>query len=294
MNQAFFLQGALLLLVMATVLKVTEAVAVQHSETKVVSISLCADQAVVTLLKKEQIVALSPQARDPKLSAVATQAYSLPVLPATAEAIILSGATTVVGTVWDNPRIFSIAEKLGIQVVRMYTVDKLTAIVDLLQSIATALGTIEQNSSTIIDLRNRLVSILESQLSSPPPVAAYCRPDGGSAGTGTFVDSVLTAAGFLNLAKILGYKGWNRLDLETLVMNKPDVIITTFFGYPTQSLSRRFSRHPVFQALQEHIPVIAVPSTLMTCGTWFLLEAVEFLLQHRKPEPRCTSNKASK
>jgi len=63
---------------------------------RVVSLNLCADDFLV-LLAPEQIVALSPLARDPSLSVVAAQAARLPWVRADAEAVLALHPDLVLG-----------------------------------------------------------------------------------------------------------------------------------------------------------------------------------------------------
>ena len=58
-----------------------------HAADRVVSLNLCTDQMLV-LLAPEKVAALSPLARDPALSFVAPQAEHLPVVRASAEAVL--------------------------------------------------------------------------------------------------------------------------------------------------------------------------------------------------------------
>ena len=58
-----------------------------HTSLHVVSLNLCTDQMLV-LLAPEKIAALSTLARDPSLSYVAPQAVQLPIVRASAEAVL--------------------------------------------------------------------------------------------------------------------------------------------------------------------------------------------------------------
>ncbi len=243
---------------------------------QVVSTELCADQMVVAVVGAGRLTALSPQARDPRLSVVAAQDEGgAAVLPPAAEAFVLANAKVVVGMAWDKTRALALMERLGARIIRLDVPDDFAAIAALLRSFAVALGVPERGESLAADLERR-VAALAARQPAQPVRAIYLRPDGGSAGWGTFVDAVLTAAGFENA---ITAPGWIRLDLETLVMNPPKVIIAAFFDSP--GWSRLFSRHPVFRTLWHEVPVIEVPGALMACGAWPLIIAAERLAHHR-------------
>lgn len=120
---------------------------------------------------------------------------------------------------------------------------------------------------------------LESLTWNHRPVAAFLRPDGGTAGEGTFVNTILTAAGYRNLSTTVGRRGWTYFDLETLAMSPPEVIVTGFFDGPLGERAHRFGKHPVMARLLSERPVIDLSGRLLACGGWPIIEAAEVLAQ---------------
>jgi len=109
------------------------------------------------------------------------------------------------------------------------------------------------------------------------PLAIYLQPGGGSAGAGTFVDTLERSAGMRNLAAELGLVGWGRIDIEALVERPPELLITSFFERVGESLSTEYARHPVFRRLSASTPRIDVPGRDWVCSGWILIEAAERL-----------------
>ncbi|VBB68850.1 Vitamin B12 ABC transporter, B12-binding component BtuF [invertebrate metagenome] len=257
------------------------------AEPQVVSTALCADQMVVALVDSEHILALSPQARDNRLSAVVEQAKALPSLPPAAEALVFANADVVVGMTGSETQTLILMEQLGVRVLRLEAPNHFTAIARLIRIFSTTLGASARGEGLAVALAKRWAAAKAMRTAAPrPPLAAYYRPDGGSAGHGTFVDVVLGAAGFENLATALGYHGWGRLDLETLTMNPPEGIVAAFF-HPqhrdtlSRSLLHRFSHHPIFRTLWRHVPVLEVPGSMITCASPVLTDVVEYLARKR-------------
>lgn len=247
---------------------------------KVASTALCGDQVVATLVAPDRIAALSSQSLDPTLSKVADQARALPVMPASAEAFLWSGAEIVVGSDRNDSKTLALMQRLGAKVVRMPPQNSFAASMRQLREVSTALGVGEAGDGLARDAEIRLAALMRAK-PAQSVLAAYYRPDGGSSAQGTFINEALELAGYRNLAAELGRKGWGRLDMETLVLNTPQVTVTAFFDRPGWSLRHKFSHHPVFRTLMAENPLIAVPGALIACSGWPLIDGIEFLARAR-------------
>ena len=251
------------------------------AEDRVASLNLCSDQAVMALLPRQRIVGLSRWAADPHLSAVAGQALGLPTLSASAESLLLSNATTVVTGTYGDGKTLALLQRLGVRVIRVPAADSFPEVMTALRTAANDLGESARGADLTAGLQSRL-----DHLSAPSPerrpLASYYRPDGGTAGRGTSVDAAMTAAGYRNLAAELGKQGWTGLDLETLLLHPPEVIITSFFDGRPWSLHDSFAHHPVFRAALKQTRIIDIPGRLWSCGGWPLVDAAEALATARE------------
>ena len=247
----------------------------------VASLNLCSDQAVMALLPRQRVVGLSRWAADPHLSAVAKQAQGLPVLSASAETVLLSDAKIVVTGTYGDGKTLALLQRLGIRIIRVPAADSFPEVMAALRAAANDLGEPEQGEILTAGLQSRLDQ-LAAQSPEHRPLAAYYRPDGGTAGRGASVDAAMTAAGYRNLAAELGKQGWTGLDLETLLLHPPEVIVTSFFDGRPWSLHNGFAHHPVFRAALERTRVIDMPGRLWSCGGWPLVDAAEALAAARK------------
>ncbi|MCB9958114.1 MAG: ABC transporter substrate-binding protein [Rhodospirillaceae bacterium] len=242
---------------------------------RIASVGLCSDHYVLILAAPEQIASLSAQATGP-LSPHRDLAARFPANRANAEEMLMLDVDIVV---MDDFRTFALArmlERRGIPFVRVNTVATLDGVRDTLLEVGRAIGREETAQAVVADLDARLAQA--HALAPPPELAAYLRPDGGSAGHDTFVDDVMRHAGLRNLAAELGHHGWGRLTLEALVLSPPDVLVTSFFDMNRQSLSGRFAHHAVFRRLLADTPVLQVPGSYWPCGSPHLIDAVEALV----------------
>ena len=107
-----------------------------------------------------------------------------------------------------------------------------------------------------------------------PPLILYLDKAGGSAGPGTFVDAVITAAGGQN---IVAAPGWGKIDPETLIMLQPDLIITSFFNDGYESVNSHSIRHQLFKDFIDSHEQVDIPGSYWLCAGPGLLDVAEIL-----------------
>jgi iron complex transport system substrate-binding protein len=250
---------------------------------RIAALDLCADQVVMALVPPDRIAGLSPWAADPRVSAVADRARGMPRLSGSAESLLASGAGIAVASPFGHGKTLALARRLGLRVVFVPSADDFPGMLTALRAAADQLGYAAQGEALAASLQARL-DRLAADRPAHPPSALYFRPDGGTAGRGTMVDAALAAAGYRNLATELGRPGWSHLDLETLTLHPPEIVVTSFFDAKSKSLRNTFAHHPLFRALLARARVIDVPGRLWSCGGWPLVEAAERLAAARPAE----------
>jgi iron complex transport system substrate-binding protein len=214
------------------------------------------------------------------VSAVAIQAQGLPTVAPSAEALILSGAETVVLNTYGETKTQILLEHLGVEVFRVPYDPDLSSIPTSLRRLALQLKAPLQGQALAADFEQR-VAHLSEQRPKTSVLAAYYRPDGGSAGQETYVSQTMDLAGYHSLASERGNRGWGRLDLEQLILHSPEVLITSFFDRNGYSARQAFSRHPVFKRLFGSLPIVAIPGRLWGCGGYTVILAAEEMARQR-------------
>lgn len=246
----------------------------------VASAGICADHVVLALVDRGRVVAVSPQAGDPSQSLVSGEAAGLPAVAPSAEALILAGADTVVLNTYGDGKTKALLERLGVTVLRVPYDERLEGIPASLRRLGRGLGAPDRGDELAAGFERRMEAV-RAGAPAVPVVAAYYRPDGGSAGAGTYVAEAMAAAGYDSLSGRLGRRGWGRLDLETLVLNPPQALVVSFFDHRDTALRRSFGRHPVLRAAFAHHPVVEVPGRMWGCGGWPVMVAAEHMAEHR-------------
>jgi iron complex transport system substrate-binding protein len=237
---------------------------------RVVSINLCTDQLAMMLAAPGQLISVSHVARDPVSSALWRTAAAYPANRAQAEEIYMLEPDLVVAGEYDNPATIAMLERLGLRVERFPIERGFDDIRANLRRMGKLLGNASGAEALVSDLDARL---------PPPPAPAAGRPravlygaNGFTSGADSLAGAVLEAAGLANVAAEFGIVGMGRLPLEALILAEPDLIVTGRV-YLAPALAQELARHPAARGLDDARHV-SVDSTLWTCGTPLVAEAV--------------------
>jgi len=227
----------------------------------VVSLNLCTDQYLVRLAP-ERVAALSPLARDPSLSVVATEAAGLPWVRADAEAVLKLAPDLVLAAEWGAQTTLQALERRGVRVVRSDLPEDFAAIRRETMRLARLLR---------VEARGvALLAAMDATLAGVVPgaklAATVLEPRGYTAGVGSLADSVLRAAGLRNAGS------GRRQDLETLLAHPPALLVMADApAYP--SLATDFLSHPALARL----PTRRLPPAMLVCGGPWTADAVRLL-----------------
>jgi iron complex transport system substrate-binding protein len=94
---------------------------------------------------------------------------------------------------------------------------------------------------------------------------------------------VIAAAGFENLASRIGLASYAALPLETLVLHRPDLLITSLETTDAPSLARQTLYHPALRAVARGAVQVTIPAPLWVCPGPYTVEAAERLARLRGP-----------
>lgn len=235
--------------------------AAEPARPTIVSLDYCADQFVLALADREQILALSKDA-ERQFSYLRDKAAGIPKVRAAAEDVVALNPDIVVRSWGGDARALALYQRFGIRTVQIGYADDVEGTGDLLREVASAIGQAE-----------RAEAILAA---APKPAAPsgrkalYVTPGGVSAGKDTMIGSIMAHAGLENANT---GTGWTSLPLESLVMEPPGLMLAAFFGFDDDATDRwSVSRHPVMQRLMATAQVIDMDESRVSCGGWFVAE----------------------
>lgn len=244
---------------------------------RVVSLDYCADQFMLSLADRSQIMALSRDATQSH-SFYADQAQGIRQFGATAEEVLHINPDLVI-RYWGGRKFLDILARADIPVVSPRYGSGADMLYKNLRLVGKALDREAQAEKLIAAHFTR-----HENLRQKPALAlraVYITPSGTTAGTGTFVDDILHLAGLKTVAGELGLEGWQAFPLEALVHNPPDIIIGSFFDLDNPRIANwSIARHGRIKEMMDNIPTILVPGRYLSCNGIFTLEAAEYIRDH--------------
>ncbi len=253
------------------------AIAADKPLPTIVSTNMCADQMVLGLAAPEQILSLSYKSKDPQMSLLAEQARRFPTNYASAEEILqLNPDLVVASRSWSGSRHGQLLQERGIRVLVLSYPNTLAGILHNTETLAAALGRDEAGAALLADIEQRVAALGRQRRDFS---VLYLRPNGGSAGRDTYVDTVLQLLGLTNLPASAGISGWGRYPLEYLVQQPPDLFLLSYFDREQPLSKALYSRHPALQAQLQQRPQIRLPGSYWGCGSWHLVEAAELIAE---------------
>lgn len=239
----------------------------------IVSLDYCADQYVLTLAKRSVIMALSSEAGR-NYSYYREKATGIPTIKGTISEVVFYQPDIVLESYNVAPRLKQFTDRLDIKLLSLnYGFDQ-EVIYKNLSALGAALGEAEKAEQLITQAQREILTLQQAPKTSL--TAVYLTPSGYTAGSGTFVDTIIRMAGFQTYASKHDLKGWLTLPVELIVMDPPDIVITSFYDTNLVSQSNwSHARHDRIKGMLTSIPSIDLPGSMLACGGLFFVEAVK-------------------
>ncbi len=248
----------------------------QAAPQRVVSINLCSDQLLLLLGDPARIASVSHLARDPNASWVAEQARHFPVNRASLEEIIGLKPDLILTGAYTNALLRRALKALGYRVESIPLAKRIADIRRNIRRVAALLDRKARGEQLITHLDERLAQLREHRFARHPRALFY-QPNGYTAGRDTLQDEALKLAGWENLPATLGIQGYAPIDMESLLLAKPEQFFTSPYAPGTQSLAQRRLRHPALRAATGGKPMRVMPYRYWLCGGPMIVEAIEQL-----------------
>ncbi|MCC5861573.1 MAG: ABC transporter substrate-binding protein [Gammaproteobacteria bacterium] len=238
----------------------------------VVSLDYCADQYVLALADREQILAIST-GPDDEFSAMRQHAAGVPQVRDISEDVLALEPDMVIRLSGGGPRALDFYRRVGIKTHQLHFPGDFAGVRETIRDAAAALGHPARGEALITEM-DAVLQAAAGEDGAPRMRALYVTPSGVTTGSDTMVHEILEAGGFDNAAAGNGMRGWFSLPLEDLVVTPPDLIVTGFFGMRSTHVDHwTASRHPVLRDLFERTPTVHLDGALLACGAWFMADA---------------------
>ena len=245
---------------------------------RIVSLDYCADQYVLKLADRQQILAISPDA-EKTFSYMRSEAKGIPTVRPTAEDVLILKPDLVVRSYGGGPNAMAMFERAGVPVLQVGWAsnidgEEMGSIPRLIQDMANGLGQPERGEALIDEYLSRLSAV---NVNAGEKTVLYMTPAGVTTGPGALVHEMLVSAGLMNYQE---QPGWRALPLERLAYEQPDLIAAAFYDNQTNNLSRwSAARHPIAKAQLSEQKTVPLKGAWTSCGGWYLMDAVETLAE---------------
>lgn len=273
-----------LVLALAVILS-SEPAGAAAAPVRVVSMNLCADELVLRLADRGQVLAVTYLARDPRGSTVASQAVGLPVTRGLTEEVVALKPDLVIAGAFTTRTTVGMLKRVGAPVLELGVPADLDGVRAQIRQVATALGHPERGEAMVAALDARLATVVPAK---QPLRALVMRPNAFTVAPGGLGDALIRAAGLVNVAAEIGRDRFGQVPLEAAALANPDLIVVDEGAPGSPSLADTLLHHPVFRALARAYRTVNIPNRLWTCPGPQVAEVVAKLAEAanaRAPRP---------
>ena len=244
------------------------AAAAQETRPSVVSLDYCADQFVLGLADREQILGVSHGADKPH-SYLRKKAAGLRQIRSATEDVIALNPDLVVNHWGADARALAMYERFGIDVHQIGWGSDIEAARQETLRAADAMGKSQRGK--------RLAENMPGAAGQADRAALYITPGGLTSGEATLVGAVMRHAGLQNAA---GPGSWQALPLETLILNPPKFAITAFFDFDTDRQDHwSVTHHPLMWRVLDGADAAALNEARIICPAWFVADEAAALAE---------------
>jgi iron complex transport system substrate-binding protein len=243
---------------------------------RIASINLCTDQLLATLAEPEQILGLSPYARDAARSWDATKARQFPLLSGEAEDVLVLKPDIVVAGRFTKRATRELLKDKGLRVAEFDPARSLDEVKKQLRQMGTLVGHPDRAEAEIAKLDAAIARARAAATRKPLRVLAVSRR-GWVSGGQNLTTSLLSAVGLANAGGELGLKAGGYASLEAIINLRPDLLLVADSSDFAEDEGRAFLLHPALERFYPASKRLVLPERLTTCGGPTLAEALDRL-----------------
>ena len=245
------------------------------SEPRVVSLDQCADQFVLALAPRGEIVGVSKRALNDDAN-LRRLAVGLPERRATLEAILAARPTLAVRYWTADAGLPQALRRRGVAVVQ---IDEATDFAGVRANVRKVAAALDQGAAGEALVARMDAKLAQSHGAWEGARALYLTPYGFTAGKGTLVGAMMAAAGLTPVASGPGYEP---APLEELVLRPPTALVLGFFRDLAGGRQHwTIAGNGYLQALIRRRTIASLPGSVLGCPAWYAADGALTLAQAR-------------
>lgn len=243
---------------------------------RLASMNVCTDQLLLTLADPEQIVGLSPYARDAFQSWAADDARRFRILSGGAEDILELRPDIVVASTFDKRATRELLKQKGVLIAEFAVPQSLDEVKKQIRLMGEVTGHPDR-ATTQVDRLDAAIAQLRQTVAQKNYRVLPLSRRGWVSGSESLLSSLLTEAGLFNAAGELGVAFGGFASLEAIVDLRVDFLVASEAGEHAEDDGRAFLLHPALERFYPASKRIVLPDRLTVCGGVMLTEAMDVL-----------------
>jgi iron complex transport system substrate-binding protein len=249
---------------------------------RIVSINLCFDALIIKLVEPERVDSLYYLSANPQFSSVAEQAKKYNLNRGLAEDIVPRNPDLILAGTYTSPELKTLLKQLGLRVDLLDLPRNLADVSAHIRRFGVLVDRSAQAEVMAQALEQKLAQLDAVQKKIKPIPGFWYSSNGVVVGGDTVENELMTRAGFHNLALDKNIIGFKQIDLEELLLAKPQVLIIEASDIQAFSLGQEYVQHPALSS--NNVKIIRLPSTL-SCVAPVAADTIEHLMQQRQRLP---------
>jgi iron complex transport system substrate-binding protein len=248
---------------------------------RIASMNVCTDQLLIPLADPEQILGLSPYARDAWQSFSADDARRYPILSGGAEDVLVLHPDIVVASLFDKRSTRELLKAQGLQLAEFAVPRNLDEVKAQIRRVGEIVRHTDRARAEIVRLDAAMARARQAVTDKHYSVLPLSRR-GWVSGSDSLVGSLLSETGLFNVASDLGVGTGGLASLEAIVNAKPDFLLVSEEGSRAEDEGSAFLLHPALERFYPPQKRIVIPERLTVCGGVMLADALDALVRELK------------
>jgi iron complex transport system substrate-binding protein len=242
---------------------------------RVMSLNLCADQLVLMLVPPSRITSVSFLSRASEKPLLTAEGAGVKINDGTLEEVLAQKPDLVIAGIASTPTTREFLKRAAIPLIEVPVATNFDEIRNTTRLVARAVGE-EAKADALIAVMDATLVELRAARPSRRIVVADWGGGGEVSGKGTLFDTILSAAGGVNLADSMRDRKFGSFDFEQLLALNPDIIAFGDGSTEKPGLRREQIQHRIVQRVYRNRQ-ITYPESLYSCGLPQSAEAAKSL-----------------
>jgi iron complex transport system substrate-binding protein len=246
------------------------------SSQKIVSINLCLDGLLLALVEPSRIDSVYYLSANPQFSPFAEQTKGFFLNRGLAEDIVPRNPDLILAGEFSSAELVTLLKQLKFRVEVLALPRSIADITAHIRYFGKLVGNEHAAELMARNIEQQLILLDGEQRNQVKQIKAFWYSSNGVVvGAETLENELMQRAGIHNLALDKNIIGFKQIDLEELILARPQLIIVESSDIEAFSLAREYIKHPALQ--KNNTRIIALPSSLSVCSAPVLADVIKEL-----------------